>query len=668
MATSNRIRALNRLPFDFDDGLKVGGVELGGPEGASKVGHDGGTVQDVLDSNYKSVTDFFADTKAWAVGSRINARTGEVWDVVISGEDFTHPISGIKLKVVGPQSTIHAFGYTGDDAIVDYDSFRAALSSTVSTVTIPSGIYTLDNDSDALNRLAFSRTGVTLSFEAGVTIEFNGHRLPLFTWVECNGGGIAGNPTFLYSGPTITAFTAFTYAQYLAQMGVMESSVNTFGGAHELSCVLRRIRANNVVFGDLTIESKTPGDPTKCMHMGIMDAGFDAELKKASGCNTGTVKFNDICFGYLGTRIGDFYHAGWSVDRRQGSYTAAPGHLYYYSGGVESIGPGYVGASYDGGVEVGTQLGNLAPAAIKGCTDVKFDTLISHHREGLVQSFQSNDNIDFDGRLLYDGTLTSSAGAYLNFGSGATKNSRITAEINTPSVTATILSVVSTNADGWNDNKITLDVVASGETTQLVRIYGSNNDLKLRFRPSSAKTSANTPALAEVTQMGGVGTNNDITLDVIGNYAHITHSRVINPNGRSLVRNPKGAFGSPVGVVQDSTASLLYTGVVQVGAGDYNFTYTLPQPGAYEAILMIYGSVGQALCSRKFLLVWRGNAATGLAVASTSFVATGTIWSDIAVPTIDANGVVTQAYTAASGGANGYYALRLSPMLPQIVW
>lgn len=28
MATSNRIRALNRLPFDFEDGLKVGGVDV----------------------------------------------------------------------------------------------------------------------------------------------------------------------------------------------------------------------------------------------------------------------------------------------------------------------------------------------------------------------------------------------------------------------------------------------------------------------------------------------------------------------------------------------------------------------------------------------------------------------------------------------------------------
>lgn len=28
MATSNKMRALNRLPYDFEDGLKVGGVDV----------------------------------------------------------------------------------------------------------------------------------------------------------------------------------------------------------------------------------------------------------------------------------------------------------------------------------------------------------------------------------------------------------------------------------------------------------------------------------------------------------------------------------------------------------------------------------------------------------------------------------------------------------------
>lgn len=104
MATSNRIRALNRLPFDFQDGLKVGGVDvtalnqtftpagaglvgftpvgnlsagnvqaalaelesekavktdLSATTGSSLVGYDGGTVQDVMDSA-KPMADYTA--------------------------------------------------------------------------------------------------------------------------------------------------------------------------------------------------------------------------------------------------------------------------------------------------------------------------------------------------------------------------------------------------------------------------------------------------------------------------------------------------------------------------------------------------------------------------------------------------------------------------------
>lgn len=66
MATSNRIRALNRLPFDFQDGLKVAGVDITSlnqlttANGAGLVGYDNGTVKDVLDktkpiSNYTAL-------------------------------------------------------------------------------------------------------------------------------------------------------------------------------------------------------------------------------------------------------------------------------------------------------------------------------------------------------------------------------------------------------------------------------------------------------------------------------------------------------------------------------------------------------------------------------------------------------------------------------------
>lgn len=107
MATVNRIRALNRLPFDFEDGLKIGGVDVtnlkqfntaagaglvgftpvgglsatnvqaaiaeldgekarldalaanNGTPGAALVGYDGGTLKDVAD-NAKPITDYTA--------------------------------------------------------------------------------------------------------------------------------------------------------------------------------------------------------------------------------------------------------------------------------------------------------------------------------------------------------------------------------------------------------------------------------------------------------------------------------------------------------------------------------------------------------------------------------------------------------------------------------
>lgn len=44
---SNNLRTRDGLPFNFVNGLKVGGVDLDGPSGASKVGYDDGTLEDI---------------------------------------------------------------------------------------------------------------------------------------------------------------------------------------------------------------------------------------------------------------------------------------------------------------------------------------------------------------------------------------------------------------------------------------------------------------------------------------------------------------------------------------------------------------------------------------------------------------------------------------------
>ena len=46
---SNNLRTRNGLPFNFVDGISVGGVDLSGPEGSSKVGYENENLKDALD-------------------------------------------------------------------------------------------------------------------------------------------------------------------------------------------------------------------------------------------------------------------------------------------------------------------------------------------------------------------------------------------------------------------------------------------------------------------------------------------------------------------------------------------------------------------------------------------------------------------------------------------
>jgi hypothetical protein len=64
---------------------------------------------------FKDRPAFMASATVWSVGTRLNARTGEVWDVVASGEDFTHPVSGIKVKnVISPSRVFDDFSLLPD--------------------------------------------------------------------------------------------------------------------------------------------------------------------------------------------------------------------------------------------------------------------------------------------------------------------------------------------------------------------------------------------------------------------------------------------------------------------------------------------------------------------------------------------------------------------------
>lgn len=95
---------------------------------------------------YEDSAAFLASAEVWSVGKRINARTGEVWDVVSSGEHFTHPVSGIKLRVVETVGgvSIRTFNPVGDGTADDSAVVAVALAA-VDHLIFDGGTYKFHN-------------------------------------------------------------------------------------------------------------------------------------------------------------------------------------------------------------------------------------------------------------------------------------------------------------------------------------------------------------------------------------------------------------------------------------------------------------------------------------------------------------------------------------------
>lgn len=103
---------------------------------------------------------FLSSPTVWASGTRINARTGEVWEIVSSGEDFTHPVSGIKVKAIPSKEQEVTLTQVGGDhtangrvaatARTDSSNLLTSLlsDSDVKEIVIPEGAWRFDNPVD----------------------------------------------------------------------------------------------------------------------------------------------------------------------------------------------------------------------------------------------------------------------------------------------------------------------------------------------------------------------------------------------------------------------------------------------------------------------------------------------------------------------------------------
>lgn len=126
---SNKIRAKNRQPFDFQDGLKVKGKLLSGPTGGEEIGLDDGQAGNL----WSTLTGFLTKLKS-AIGASLvgfkQVGTGAVDRTVEA-----------KLKEF---VSVKDFGAVGDGITDDTVAIQAALNysaSTGSVAFVPAGTY-----------------------------------------------------------------------------------------------------------------------------------------------------------------------------------------------------------------------------------------------------------------------------------------------------------------------------------------------------------------------------------------------------------------------------------------------------------------------------------------------------------------------------------------------
>ena len=218
MATSNRIRALNRLPFDFEDGLKVGGVDvtslnqaftpagagligftpvgnlgsvtvqaaiaeldvekvdnasLAASAGSSLVGYDGSTVQAVLD-NAKPIADYTALRAYTGRAAQVRITTSGIsgffyydasdTDSTDNGGTIIVSGNGKRWKRLFDGSVnVKWFGAKGNGVDDDTVAFNAAISSLSEGDTLlASGVFYIANTVNVTKNVNMEFSGKVL--------------------------------------------------------------------------------------------------------------------------------------------------------------------------------------------------------------------------------------------------------------------------------------------------------------------------------------------------------------------------------------------------------------------------------------------------------------------------------------------------------------------------
>lgn len=572
------------------------------------------------------------------------------------------------------------FGATGDGVTNDRPAFVLALAAAASTQSktlhVPKGTYIISyTGAGELAQLMVVPSGVTIDFEAGSTIKWSYNKLPLFSFINCDGGGFSGRPKFVYTGTTVAA-ADYTAVQYWGAMGIATCQT---GGAYELDAVVMSAGSSNMNWGDPHIESATTGTEGNIIGFGFNIKGLAGDAGYVKNNRIGTMRIYDYQQGVLFSDQQSLIIDRIYSDRRGGTSFTAPGHVVYSTGSSANLlnKDCVIGHIEEGRNTINypaSKVSNGATLALKICDGMRIGSVYTEHEEGLIQSLQACINLHVGDMYWKTDDANVHFSNPINF-IGTASNGITNDDIhfgNVTMITRNYQAGIAIGIGGANLNtKITFDNIyierdmnwASGQASTNGVVDSDGQDVtirKLTIKPSKAIT-GNMDAAVEFRANSA---RNYVEGEVIGQYAksqlaRVSDTPVASGNFASITpiyptlsedylwQDAFVAVASHGGLITRAPIAMQSYDTVAANT-DRAITTKLPSRGAYLVFVDVINPARDSGRSGWYLVTWTGQTGTLNNVQQLGADITRGATPTALTCTVSTAGVVTIGWTSAS--------------------
>lgn len=223
MAGRNKMRAINRLPYDFVDGLLLGGVDvtnlnqLNSSAGASMVGYEGGTVRDALNRS-KPLYDYAALRAYTGSATHVHVQAEGIEGFFYQDVTDTGSADNGGTVIVSSNSkrwkrhfdgavNVKWFGAKGNGIVDSTLAFKAAVGTGQKRVYVPAGNWLLtdlqlpsdvDLIGDGVDVTVIKRNGTNFTSPFFSCVSKNDVTVSNITFDGSKSAGFSGVPYELY--------------------------------------------------------------------------------------------------------------------------------------------------------------------------------------------------------------------------------------------------------------------------------------------------------------------------------------------------------------------------------------------------------------------------------------------------------------------------------------